>query len=104
MSDKISQTNHRTRGGIVPSDGSLAYELLRQSHFLYDPILEGGNIGPSFQQFTDLRPPHWINAKTLLALFGLPSNPIGWAILLMGYGFIPPTESDIRRALHEKGA
>src|SRR5690606_30799437 len=86
---------------MLEIDTSLLREELRsQSMRLFGIIGLGGHTGPTMEQYDRLRERKWPMARVLLKRFGLPCNYRGWVWLLMAFGFMPPTPSDIQVASH----
>ena len=84
----------------LPSDRQFRQEIARLSLLLYSPIGSQGEVAPTREAYDNFRDPKWSQSRSLLLVFGLPVNSVGWQRLVQAYGFSTITLSEVRSADH----
>ncbi len=87
---------------ILPSDEQIYLELATLSVLLYEGIDRDGDLGPTREEYDHHRNPNFVRSASLLSVFGLPVNKVGWKRLVEAYGYLCPSLSDVRKADHQR--
>lgn len=87
---------------ILPSDEQIYLELASLSVLLYQGIDRDGDLGPTREEYDHHRNSKLVRSASLLAVFGLPVNKVGWKRLVEAYGYLCPSLSDVRKADHQR--
>lgn len=86
----------------VPSDESIYLELAALSTMLYDCINMAGVLGPTFAEYDHYRNPKWVESRSLLRIFGLPTTRNGWTVLLNAYSYESPSLQQVQQAAYRR--
>lgn len=82
----------------LPSDEQFKLELNNLSAHLYDVLNRAGELAPTYQEWDDNRDPKWSQSRSILKVFGLQPNRVGWTNLVQAFGFWCPTLGDAKSA------
>jgi len=86
----------------LPSDDDFKLELTALSAHLYGCIDREGDLGPTREEYDKYRDRRWSQSRSLLNVFGLQVNRLGWERLINAYGFVCPTLSEAKTASNRR--
>lgn len=86
----------------LPSDDDFKLELTALSAHLYGCIDREGDLGPTREEYDKYRDRRWSQSRSLLNIYGLQVNRLGWERLINAYGFVCPTLSEAKTASNRR--
>ena len=86
----------------LPSDDDFTLELTALSAHLYGCINREGDLGPTREEYDKYRDRRWSQSRSLLNVYGLQVNRLGWERLINAYGFVCPTLSEAKTASNRR--
>lgn len=86
----------------LPSDDDFKLELMALSGHLYGCINREGDLGPTREEYDRYRDRRWSQSRSLLNVYGLQVNRLGWERLINAYDFACPTLSEAKTASNRR--